>query len=384
MAPSLRQLAANIVLGGALAGTGYTLFAIGRVRAFRKRAAPSPQALPPITIFKPLHGLEPHLEENLRSFCDQDYPRFQIVFTAADANDPALEVARHLQRRFADRDIVLAGGAAHDTPNPKIGNIMSGYDRAAHDILVIADSDIRVGPGYLRAIAASFADLQTGAATCLYGARSDRSLASELGAMHVNDFFAPSVLVAQTLEPLTYCFGASMAVRREVLEKAGGLCALGQHLGDDYLLGRLVVQAGYRVELCAHVVQTNASDPDLRALWRHELRWARTILAARPAGFAGSVLTYALPLSLVYAILAASPFGGTLAALAAALRTILHYESRATFAPKGRATPWLIPLRDSLSLGVWTASFFGRSVRWRSNDYQVEAGGRMATEPNKV
>jgi ceramide glucosyltransferase len=196
--------------------------------------------------------------------------------------------------------------------------------------------------------------------------------------MHVNDGFAPSVLVAEALEPLTYCFGATMAVRRDVLERAGGLAALGDHLGDDYLLGQAVVRAGYRVELASYIVQTAVDDLAFGSIWRRELRWARTISAVRPAGFAASGITHALPFSLAFAAVSRTPVSLGTAALAAVLRVLLHYESGKTFAPDVARSPLLIPFRDVLSFAVWAASFFGRRVEWRSHGYEVEAGGRMA------
>jgi ceramide glucosyltransferase len=249
---------------------------------------------------------------------------------------------------------------------------------AKHSLIVVADSDIRVGRHYLQAVAQSFADPRCGAATCIYGGIPDKTLASQLGAMFVNDQFSPSVLVAQTLEPLTYCFGATMAVRREVLEAVGGFEALASHLGDDYMLGKLVSDAGYRVALCPYVVHTTVAERNMRSLWLRELRWGRTIRASRPAGYAGSIVTYVLPLSVLYALVCARPIAGTAAlALAIALRALLHKEGRKTFAPTVQSNPMLIPVRDALSLGVWCASFLGQRVAWRGDRYRVHADGRM-------
>jgi ceramide glucosyltransferase len=249
---------------------------------------------------------------------------------------------------------------------------------------VVADSDMRVGNAYLRTIVAPFADENVGGVTCIYGGTPNSAIASQLGAMHVNDHFSPSVLVATALEPLTYCFGATMAVRRTVLESGGGFEALGNRLGDDYALGKLVFDAGRSVQLSRYVVHTSVTDNDLRALWLHELRWARTILSQRPAGYTGSIITYALPFAAGFAALAPSRFSVALLACAAALRTLLHYEARATFAAHVRATPWLIPLRDALGVAIWVTAFLGRRVHWRSARFEVEAGGQMAAAPKEM
>lgn len=377
----MRALLANVFLLAAAASLGYTALALARVRAFRSGRDARRRETPPFTVLKPLHGDEPDLYENLRSFCDQQYPSFQIVFTAAQSSDPALETARRLQMEFPGRRIDIAAGGPHAARNPKIGNVLGGYASVQHDVIVIADSDIRVRPEYLAALAEDFSDPAAGAVTCLYGGVPNASLASRLGAMQINDTFAPSVLVAQAIEPLTYCFGATMAVRRDVLERAGGLQTLAGHLGDDYHLGQLVVKAGRRVVLSRFVVRTGVHETRLADLWKRELRWARTILAARPAGYAGSILTYALPLCAVYAALSLSAMGTGLFAAAVVLRTALHYASRARFAPETAPSPWLIPLRDCLGVAVWAAAFFGSDVRWRSAEYRLEAGGRMAADP---
>jgi ceramide glucosyltransferase len=368
-----------------LAGIAYTALALARVRKFRTDAhAYKPCAGAPVSVLKPLYGDEPALFENLRSFCDQTYGEYQIVFGAASPSDPALEVARALAAQFPERDIAIVAGGAQRAGNPKIGNLLGMIDRAKHPIVVIADSDIRVDGTYLHAVAAVFEDAAVGAATCIYGGVPGGSLASRLGAMHVNDQFAPSVMVATALEPLTYCFGATMAVRRDVLEQIGGLRALAEHLADDYVLGKLVSDAGYRVALIPHAVQTTIADDTIARLWSHELRWARAILGQRAAGYAGSAFTYVLPFAAAFALIARTPFAFVVAAIACGLRTWLHYEARETFAPQTRATPWLIPLRDCFGLAVWGASFFGRRVLWKTDAFEVDASGRMAEGPKEM
>ena len=380
MLGSLRAVAQVAALAGCAAGIAYTALAIARVRAFRKRTVAASTSRPPISILKPLHGNEPQLYENLRSFCAQEYPEFQVVFTAAKVDDPALGVARRLAQELPECDITIVAGKAQQTPNPKIGNLLGAMDSVKHNLIVIADSDMRAGRGYLRALAAAFADGRNGAVTCIYGGTAGKGIASQLGAQFVNDSFAPSVMVATALEPLTYCFGATMGVRRDLLERIGGLVALSQHLGDDYRLGQLVTRAGYRVALAQFVVHTHVSDSDLRSLWRRELRWARTILGVRPAGYAGSIVTYPLPFAFAYLLLTGSWLGAGVLGLAATARLLLHNESRKTFARHTDSHPWLIPLRDFLGVAVWAASFLGKSVHWRRERYGLAADGRMAVD----
>lgn len=373
-----------VFAAGALtaAGIAYAAIALARVRKFRSRTERyAPHASTPVTVLKPLYGTEPHLFENLCSFCDQQYPQFQVVFGAANPADPALEIARAVAARFPDRDIEIVAGTAKPAGNPKIGNLLGMIDRARHPLLVIADSDIRVGRTYLHAVVGCFDDPAIGAATCIYGGIPSAALASKLGAMQVNDQFAPSVMVAGAMEPLTYCFGATMAVRGEVLERIGGLESISAHLADDYVLGKRVTDAGYRVALVPYAVQTTVADDTLAALWRHELRWARAIFGQRPAGYVGSIVTYVLPLGAVFALAARTPLSALGFGIACALRIALHYEARRTFAPQAPATPWLVPLRDLFGVGVWAGSFFGKRVQWKSDDYHLDAGGRMAGGP---
>lgn len=370
---------------GAFAGIAYTALAIHRVRQFRAAArARTTGSMPAVSVLKPLCGNEPHLSENLASFCDQTYPRFQIVFGAADPADPALETARALTRRFPDLDIAIVAGRAQPAGNPKIGNLLGMIERAKHPLVVIADSDIHVGPQYLQAVASCFDDPQTGAATCAYGGLPGPSLPSQLGAMQINDQFTPSVMVATALEPLTYCFGATMAVRADVLADIGGLQALADRLADDYVLGKLVSDRGHRVALVPYAVQTTVADDTFATLWRHELRWGRAVYGQRPAGYAGSIVTYALPFAAAFALASHSTFSYVLLGAAALLRTWLHYEGAAAFAPQIRATPWLIPLRDLLGCAIWVSSFLGKNVRWKSSDYRLDAGGRMAVDPKEM
>lgn len=381
---SLRGIAGGALLGATLAGAAYTVLAIAKTRAFRSLApAPAKHGVTPgLSILKPLHGDEPGLYENLRSFCTQNYPEFQIVFCSADPGDLALAHARRLQREFPEVDIEIAAGGARPARNPKIGNLLGAIDRVKHGIIVISDSDVHAGREYYHALAACFDDPDVGAATSLYGGAPMPGLPSALGAMFVNEQFAPSALVAQAMEPLTYCFGAVMAVRAEVLQGIGGLQALAAHLGDDFRLGQLVSQAGFRVAFCPQIVHTTVNERSLRELWLHELRWARTIRAQRPAGYAGSILTHLLPLAALYASICGSPRRASAALLLAGLlRAALHREGEKSFAPAPGAALWLVPVRDVLSFGVWCAGLAGRRIAWRDQDLAVNADGRLLDTP---
>ncbi len=325
-----------------------------------------------MTILKPIAGTEPQLYENLRSCCDQEYPApYEVVLCLHAGDDPALAVAQRVVAEFPGI-ARIAIGQNRTIANPKIANLAKPETQPRGDVVAIADSDIRVGRDYLRAIAAAFESESVGAATCLYAGLPNATVASRLGAMAIEDGFIPSVLVALALGKLKFCLGATMAVRHSVLRQIGGLPALGGGIADDHKLGELVAAHGKEVLLLRYVVATLVPETRVSDLWTHELRWARTNRALAPAGYAFSFLMYALPFALIYLAVSRNlVWGLPLLVVVALLRLALHYLARVALGVERRDDAWLILARDFLSLAVWFASFFGRRVRWRSEEYQT-------------
>jgi ceramide glucosyltransferase len=393
-----RGAAAALTFAAAAASVAYTAFAIVRVVAFGRRVARArrawwpagelhamPALHPTITVLKPVRGVEPELVRNLSSFCSQRYPAYDVVLGVRDAGDPALPLLRHVAAAFPDHVSIVTGDGAARCRNPKIATLLPMAERTSGEIVVVADSDMRVEPDYLEAVAAAFRDPRVGAATALYrGEPADGGVASRLGAMWITSQFAPSVLVATAVEPLTYCFGSTMAVRRTVLERIGGLAALGNKLADDHMLGRLVSDAGFRVSLLPYVVENTVSEPSLRALVAHEVRWARTIRALRPASYAGIVLTYPLALAWLHFALAHEKRNArTLFSAALVLRAALELSSTIALGAKPRPPQWrglTFPLRDALGIAVWLIGLTGRSVRWRDDALHFGPGGGLASD----
>ncbi len=379
---SISSIACGVLFAAGLAGIVYLLAALRAVAAFARRRGEKPEGpWPPVTVLKPVCGAEPGLYENLLSFCDQDYPVFQVVFGVRAADDPAIPVVRRVIRESSGCDAVLVIGGGAVADNAKVANLAGMTPRAKHDLLVVADSDMRVGRRYLETVASAFRDPRTGAATCLYSGTPAAGLASTLGALYINDWFLPSVLVALSLQELTFCLGATMAVRREALDAIGGFEALAPYLADDYMLGALVARHGYGVRLCRYVVETIVSEAGLRSLLAHELRWARTVRACRPAGYAFSFLgTGAVSLAALFAV--ASGFGVpglALFAVAAALRVVLHGAVRRAVRVPGPYAPWLLPFRELLCMAVWAAGLRGRGVRWKGRRLSVRPDGTITT-----
>lgn len=385
MQRSLAALVAGAGFALTAAAIAYDVIAAARLRTLRKSAAPAAKASsPPVTVLKPVAGIETELFENLCSFVDQQYPQFQVVFGVSHPSDPAIEVIERVIARFRGADLALTVGDGVVNGNPKVANLSTMIERAKYDLLIISDADMRVDPSYLTTIAASFDDPRVGAATCLYCGVPAGGFASTLGAMYINEQFAPSVLIANLVEPLTYCFGSTMAVRRSVLDEIGGLDALSAHIGDDYLLGKLVTERGYTVSLAPFVARNIVHEAGLRSLTRHELRWARTIRAQRPSGYASLVITQ--PVLCALALLA-STRGSSAAwiALAAAVASriaVAEAASRAFRVP--RVPLWALPIRDALTAAVWAGGFFARNVRWRDRRYAIGDGGRVATSRQQM
>ena len=370
----------------------YLVIAIGTVaRRDAHRSAPGDYR-PPITVLKPVCGLEPGLYDSLRSFCEQDYPMYQVVFGVRDANDPALHIVERLIRECPGRDLGVVVDGHIIGANYKISNLANMLRAAKYDIVVIADSDARVDEDCLASVAAPFEDRSVGAVTCLYRGAPVGGLPSTLGAMFINDWLAPSVLVGLSFQELSFCLGALMAVRRPALDAIGGLDALAPYLADDYMLGQLVSQRGFTVALSSYVVENRVHEPSFRQMLEHELRWARTMRSVRPAGYFLAFLTDALPLATLVTFVAAffelglglpeRPFdfdavGLVIAAVALVLRIRLHYVVRPLLGVEERAAPWLVPVRDMISFAVRAASFIGRGVSWRGHKFAVQPDGTL-------
>jgi len=385
---SLQQLHAIIlgtpylsgfVLVCAVLSLGYVLIAIHATAAFKRVPGTSWAGSPPISVLKPVCGLEAGLYQNLRSFCQQSYRRYQVIFGISSPTDPAIDSIRALIREFPELDLELVIDPRLIGSNRKVSNLANMLGKARHELLVIADSDMQVGPDYLPTVAACFANPRVGAATCLYTGKSSGGLASSLGASYINQWFLPSVLVALRFQKLRFCFGATMAVRREVLAAIGGFERLASVLADDYQLGNLVHALGYQVALVPYLVRNTVHETSLASLFRHELRWARTVRSVQPLGYSLSILTHVVPMSLLY--LAVTPtlaYGFSVLSVAVGLRVLAHLSLHRHLELESPIQVWLLPLRDLLSFSVWMASFFGNRIEWRQHQFNIQANGLIS------
>lgn len=364
-----------------------TTFAAWRF-ARRRIVAGAPEAVDdgrPVSVLKPLYGAEPGLYQNLLSFADQDYPEFQLVLGIRDRADAALPIARALIRDRPGRDIVLAIEPHVNGSNLKVANLENMMPVARHDIIVVADSDMRVTPDYLRSVTAPLANPRTGLVTCLYKGVPNGGIWSTLAALHINFGFLPGALAGAALDVGGGCFGATIALRREVLERTGGFARLRNELADDHRLGAAVRRIGLAVVLSPYVVDNWVSEPSFASLWRHELRWARTSLAMAPVGFAGSIITHPVMLSGIVAALWGSSAATAVWAFVLPSLALRWISAAAMARWLGLPTKglWLLPLRDLLSFAVFVASFCGRSVLWRDQQFRVGRRGHISVEGDR-
>lgn len=352
------------------------IFAAGRFFGAPRQNSGSPASsfTPPLSILKPVYGLDRDTYENYASFCAQDYPDYEILFCAGDEHDPAVAIIRKLIHDFPDRQIRLLLGSEPLGVSDKVNKLCRMSREARHDILIVSDSDVRVDPGYLRAVAAPFQDVKVGAVTCLYRGLTDRSLAANLEALGNSTDFAAGVLVAWLFSDVNFMLGATMAVPKIPLAEIGGFESLVDYFSDDYELGNRIATRGYRVALIPHPVAIVYPHQTLKDAFLHQLRWNLSIRFSRPAGHLGLIFTQGLPLAILAAICAPTTLW-SVAVFAAYL--VLRFVSAWTIGVNGlkdanlRHRMDLLLLRDVFAFAVWVASFFPRRILWRGKQFKV-------------
>ncbi|MEY4948943.1 MAG: hypothetical protein RL698_1154 [Pseudomonadota bacterium] len=357
---------------------------------FRRRelAKPLPDEalLPPVTILKPLRGVVPETWDNLWNCCSLDYPRLQIVFGVADPKDPAVEVVERLRRARPECDIQLVVSDRRIGANAKVSNLDNMLRVARHDVIVVADADIRCDPATLRRVVPLLDRPGTGLVTCAYRAAGGDSLARRIEALFVNTDFAPMVTVARKIEKPSYAFGATICMRRAVLEELGGFPAVADHLADDYQLGNMAASRGYACTLSPAIVETVLDLDHLGEVFDHQLRWARTYRICRPASYFATIVTHATLWSTLF--LVASGFSGQapgVFAAAVGLRCAVGgLVADRAFGVRGiRRELWLVPFKDLLISLVWVLAFAGDTVRWGGTRFKVARDGRMVVLPER-
>jgi ceramide glucosyltransferase len=337
-----------------------------------------PTRWPDVSILKPLHGAEAQLSENIETYFHQDYPgRIQFVFGVQDPGDSAIPVAQSLIERYSQLDIDLIVDRAAHGANRKVSNLINMGPVARHPLIVMADSDVAVGPNYLRTLAGALAQPGVGLVTCLYRGLPSGGFWSRLSAMAVDDHFLPATILGLALGLGRPCLGATIALSRETLTRIGGFQSVANQLADDYAIGSAVRRAGLGVVVPPMLVAHSFEENSLSDVIRHELRWARTIFTVNPLGYVGSSVTHALPLAVVGAALRRFDGWGLAAVLGAlTCRLVLKYRlARELKLPDpGYA---LLFARDMLSFAIHFGSFLSPRVNWRGQDFTVARDGTL-------
>jgi ceramide glucosyltransferase len=360
----------------------YLVATLAGLRFVLRQRGKSPGSFTPeVSLLKPVRSVDFASYENFRSFCLQDYPKYEILFCVNDLEDAAVPLIRRLAEEFPQRSIRLLSDAPQLGSNHKVNNLALLASQAKFELLVQSDGDVRVGANYLREMAAPFERAETGVVSCFYRGVTQKNLWAEIEALGVATDFSAGVLVADWMEGVTFALGASVATTKTWLGKIGGYEGLAKVLADDYEIGNRVTKAGGRAMLSREVVETMYPAQTFAEFWAHQMRWARTVRRCRPASYVGLLFTQGLPLAIAGAIVSPS---AAVALLLMAAYVGLRLAVAGTVGVWGlrdkttRRRWWLLPLRDLLQFAVWVASFFSNRIIWGDAEFELSANGEMA------
>jgi len=332
---------------------------------------------PPVSLLKPVRGIDFASYENYSSFCHQDYPDYEILFAVNDSADQAVPLIHHIIAEFPDRQIRLLVGAENLGANRKVDKLARLSHEAQHEILVLTDGDVRVGPNYLREVVAPFVDESTGAVTSFYRGIAENNLGAELEAIGASSDFFAGVLMAEWTEGINFALGASIVTTKRWLSKIGGFESIAGTLADDYELGLRIAEAGGRVLLSREPVWTMYPAQTAKSFWDHQLRWARTVRLCRPLSYFGLLFTLGLPWAALAMLVAPTK---TIAAFYLLAYLVLRHVMAWTVGVWGvgddvlRHKLWLVPLRDALYSVVWLASFASNRITWGGQEFTMRKG----------
>lgn len=335
----------------------------------------------PVSIVKPLKGTDPGLGENLRTFCEQDYPEYEVLLGFSDPADDAIPRVNGIVASLPNCNVRTVIGTSRPGVNRKVSNLEGLAESARHPILAISDSDMRVDRSYLgRSMAEYFSARNVGLVTSLYKISNPESIGAALESLTIALDFIPSVLVARRLEGITFGLGASLVLSKKALAEIGGFAAISDYLADDYQLGNRLWKRGYSIVLSRHVIENIAGPMSIADFCGHQLRWARTYRASRPKGFAGYGITHMVPFSLLLLIVE-GPTALSLSVLGSAVmvRYALVYILHRKVIRSRQWLKWLVlvPIKDILGFGIWAWSFTSRNVRWRGSKYHILKHGKL-------
>src|SRR5919109_2462599 len=363
-----------------LSATGFYAYAIYSARDFFSRSPRMGSGfLPPISILKPISGLDPEAYANLASFCQQAYPTYQVICGTHDDKDPGAAVVKQLINNFPTVDIQLVVSDRNVGTNPKVSNLANMLAAARYPILLISDSDIKVGREYLRRVVQPLCDPNIGVVTCMYRSLTQH-VTGVLEALSISTGYHPNVLVARKIEGVKFALGASIVIRRAVLEAIGGFAAIANFLTDDCQLGSLASRAGYEVVLSDYVVEHVLSTSSFAELIRRQTRWARGNRASRPWGYLGLIFTHGTAMSLLLLLVSAgSGFGWAVLGMVWLARLTLGWVVGARYLNDRTVKRflWLVPVSDLVGFALWCRGFVGHTVSWRGRRFRLTGSGEL-------
>ena len=334
---------------------------------------------PPVSILKPICGTDSMTYENLASFCQQNYSNYQMIFGVQDSNDSSLGVVKQIIQDFPGLDIQFVVGDRPSGANRKVGNLANALAKAKHDILVLADCDVRVGSDYLRQVIQPLTESNVGVVTCLYRSLAQGWVAA-FEALSSTTEFHPGVLVSNHLEGTKFAMGQTIVIRRSVLEEIGGFGGITDYLADDFQLGYRPAQAGYQVVLSSHVVDHVLPACSLHDSLQRQKRWMLVIRVSRPWGYAGLIFTYGTVSSLLFLLLGENIVLGWIIFTATwTVRLLMAWfiGIRSLQDPIAKRWLWFVPVRDCISFALWCQGFFINTVRWRNQQFRLRKGGEL-------
>jgi ceramide glucosyltransferase len=379
---------------GMVSSTVFLFLAIVAAMRFGKRATeasrfisniPSGQ-LPPVTIFKPLHGMEERLERNLESFFQQDYPDYEIIIGARSAEDPAIKLAEQLRSRYPQVKSRIVISGPPEWPNAKVFTLDKMIPLSRNDFFVISDSDVRVERNFLRNVIPPLFDRKLGLVTCLYRGEPAADFWSSLEALGMSVEMPSGVVMADMLEGIRFALGPAVALRRDSLDAIGGIQSTADYYSDDYVLGSKIWEVGYKVTFSHHFIYHVLTPRTFLRTLGDQLRWMKSTRHSRPKGHFGTGLTFAMPFG-VLGLISACALGHTGVGLAFLVAAYLNRLIQSVVVggwllrdPRALKLCWLYPLRDLQGFGVWVASYLSRDFFWRGENYRFTRGGRIVAQ----
>lgn len=381
-----------LALAGTFTSTIYLILTLvatvrhlGRARVAQAAAtAAAPSSLPPVTIFKPVHGMEEQLAANLESFFQQDYPDYEIIFGVRDTNNPAAAIAEEIRARYPQVPSRMIVSGPPGWPNAKVFSLAKMIAASSRSYFIISDSDVRVAPDFLRNTIPPLLDPKVGLVTCMYRGIPAADFWSSLEALGLSVEMSSGVMVADMMEGMRFALGPAMAVRRDAIDAIGGIGAVADYYSDDFELGNRIWAKGFKVILSHHIVRNVLTSRSALRTLGDQLRWMKSTRYSRPAGHAGTGLTYAVPFGILGLLAAGAlghwKLGWELLAIACANRVIQSAVVGWSVARDPRAVGfgWLYPVRDLFGFVAWALSYTSRNFYWRGETYRFGKGGRIA------